>query len=328
MRYKNNFIYYITLFACVLFILAGCASIFLKFDQRKDVRAFTAQMAKKYQFNQNELLDLFKQVTIQKSTLSNIQHPYEEKPWYVYQERLVTKQRTQDGLKYWKHHARALQYAQNTYGVPASIIVAIIGVESNYGKVNFKYRTFDALTTLSFDYPKRAKFFQQELEQYLLLTREHHLDPLAIFGSYAGAIGPAQFMPSTYRRFAVSYQTGGTADIINNNDDAIVSVANFLKQKGWQPNKIITVRAKTNSTKYQQLLTKPPRLTIAQFKTYGLIPPHIISNRAIALLVPLQKQQTTEYWLGFNNFMVLMKYNPNVNYAMAIYNLSKQLDRP
>ena len=186
-----------TIVAIVILIISGCAIFSPRFDQRQDVRAFITSMVKKHNFTYNELQALFKQVKIQKRTLSNVQHPYEEKPWYAYQERLITKQRITDGVKYWHQHARALQYAQNNYGVPADIIVAIIGIESNYGQINFKYRTLDSLASLSFCYPKRAQFFKQELEEYLLFTRQLNLDPLSVYGSYAGAMGPAQFMPST-----------------------------------------------------------------------------------------------------------------------------------
>lgn len=323
MTLKFKHVYCFTLIISIL-LQAGCAS---QLSRRHDVRVFATSMEKKYQFNRDELLALFKQVQIQKNILVTIQHPYEEQPWYIYQNHLVSQQRIRDGKKYWKQHARVLQYAQNKYGIPASIIVAIIGVESNYGKINFKYRTIDALATLGFYYPKRSVFFKQELEQYLLFTRQYHLNPLAIYGSYAGALGPAQFMPSTYRRFAINYKTANTVDIINNHDDAIVSVANFLKQKGWQSKKIIAVQTKVSGEKYKQLLPHPPRLTVAQFKPYGIIPPKIIANRTRALLVPLQTQKSMEYWLGFNNFMVLMKYNPNINYAMAIYHLTKRINQ-
>jgi len=300
----------------------GCASMFTPtLDRQKNVRTFVAMMVKKYNFNQKELLNLFQQVKIQPRTLTNIQHPYEEQPWYIYRNHLITPRRINDGLHYWQQHATVLQYAQNKYGIPASIIVAIIGIESNYGQTQFQYRTFDALATLSFCYPKRAPFFKQELEEYLLLIQKLNVDPLSIYGSYAGAIGPAQFMPSTYRRFAVSYKPAQTPDIINNHNDAIVSVANFLKQQGWQAHRFIAVRAKiTNNTTITS-----QKQTIAQFAKHGIIAPKKIARKNWALFIPLQEKNSFEYWLGLNNFMVLMRYNSNINYAMAVYSLSSQL---
>jgi membrane-bound lytic murein transglycosylase B len=313
MSCKFKLIFYLII---CLITLSSCTTVQL--NQRSDTQQFVAQMSKKYNFNQNELTTLFQQVKIQKNILATMEAPYEEQPWYVYKEHLITKQRVNDGLSYWHKHARALRYAEKHYGVPASIIVAIIGIESNYGTVKFKYRAIDALATLSFYYPKRAAFFKQELTEYLLLTRQMEANPLAFYGSYAGALCIPQFMPSTWRRFAVSYQSERAPDL-NRDSDAIVSIANFLKQKGWQTRHTIAVRVKA------PYRTISGVHSVAQFAKYGAIAPRAISRKDLALPIELQNKKSQEYWLGLNNFRVLMKYNPRINYAMAVYELAKSL---
>jgi len=263
------------------------------FAERPEVKSFIKKMVHKHKFNQKELVSLFDTVAFKPAIIKQFNTPFEAKPWYLYQRVFVNEWRIQHGLEFWEKHAQALMQAEKKYGVPASIIVATIGIETRYGTIMGTYRVLDSLSNLAFSNLPRAKFFQQELEQFLLLTREQHINPNTLMGSYAGAIGQPQFMPSSYRKYAVSTSEKGGADLVHNEDDIIASIANYYKQNGW---------------KYSQPIAVPA----AQL-------PH---NNTKLTLVELQGYLNNEYWLGFHNFDVIKKYNSSNLYAMAVFQLS------
>ena len=213
------------------------------------------------------------------------------------------------------------------FGVPEEIITAVIGVETFYGAQSGKYRVLDALTTLAFGYPKRAEFFRDELEQYLLLTREQNSDVLNVNGSYAGAIGIPQFMPSSYRRYAVDYDRDGKIDLSGSTADAIGSVANYLKNYGWETEQAVAVPALVNSEKYRKALFTGnwPAYTVADLRTLGIVPQTSVPIYRPATLIELENKDGNEYWLGFNNFYVITRYNRSVNYAMSVLQLADEI---
>ena len=222
--------------ALALFLLLAAAPLFAQpYAARDEVKAFIDEVVKRHGFKSAELTRLFSKVQRIDPTLKLIL-PGEQRPsWDDYRAQFVNETRVANGLAFWKENRRSLKRAEEKYGVPAQIIVAIIGVETNYGRNMGRYRVIDALSTLAFDYPPRASFFRGELEQYLLLAREERLNVFATRGSYAGAIGIPQFMPGSLRRYAVDFNGDGRIDLTRSSADAVGSVANFLKQHGWQP---------------------------------------------------------------------------------------------
>ncbi len=300
----------------------------LHFSEKAEV--FIDYMVKVHHFNRKKLTHLLSQVKYNQDVIYKISHPYESKPWNVYKAHFLTQARIENGALYWKKHAKALEYAQKKYGVPASIIVAIIGVETNYGQHTGSYYAIDALSTLAFTYPKRSHFFTKELVQYLLLTKEQNFPPLSVKSSYAGAIGIPQFMPSTYRHYAVGYASKNHSDIVKVDADAIVSIANYFCVNGWERHQPIASEFSNAKPFNPKLISDKPRLriTVRELEKMGIHPAtKMISANEKAAIVELQNETGETYWLVFHNFKVIMKYNPRVTYAMAVYQLSEAIQK-
>jgi len=295
--------------------------------QQPEVKEFMTSMVTQYDFKYAKLEKLFKQAKIKQEILNKIEHPYEAVPWYEYQQHFLMQRRINNGVKFWHKYAMTLRRAYKKYGVPPSIIVAIIGVESAYGKQMGKFKVINALSTLGFKYPKRAEYFQKELAQFLLLCREKHINPLKIYGSYAGAIGQPQFMPSNFRQYAVDFNNPNSADLIHNPKDAIASVANFFQAHGWQHGKSIALKAKLNKTFHGKMpdVMQKPQFTLAQLTKYHLKPMAVLPSHALVNIVKLQGKKGPLYWLGFHNIYVITSYNTNIQYAMAVYQLSREI---
>lgn len=318
--------------ACVLFI-SGCATTLSKeANSSPQVQAFINEMVVKYQFNRDELQQVFANVKFQPHIIQLMQTPHEAKPWYIYRTTFLTEARVNAGVKYWREHEQLLAKAEQEYGVPASIIVAILGVETYYGSMQGNFRVIDALSTLAFDYPPRAPFFKSELTHLLLMARAAKVNPEIFVGSYAGAFGKTQFMPSSYRRYAVAFHHDGYSDLINNDADAIASIANYFKQNGWRAHEAIAspVRFKTKDTyvvyAHKSDNNMKPNKAVSEWHKLGFIPTQTLPSSQLAALLILQQKQGFEYWLGLHNFYVLSRYNPRLNYAMAVYQLSQRIN--
>ena len=278
-------------------------------------------------FRLNYVLD---QAKVKKNILKIMSRPSTGKkatPWYKYRRRFITKKRINDGVKYWQRNASALEQAQWYYGVPAEIIVAIIGVETLYGQNTGSFRVIDALSTLAFHYPRRADFFREELEHYLLLTNEESLDPLKQKGSYAGAMGIGQFMPSSFRRYAVDFDNDGRRDIWHNNVDAIGSVANYFNLHGWQNGEpvIIATQIRPNAVDTLLGLNFKPEYSLRYLKRKGLLYHGDEPNSTKGMFIDLETEIGTVYWLGFQNYYVITRYNRSKRYAMAVYQLAQEI---
>lgn len=293
------------------------------------VQSFINYMVKQHHFDREKLVTIFSQVHYNDDVVSHITHPYEEKPWNMYRAHFITEQRIADGLRYWQKHEAALQYAQRRYGVPPSLIIAIIGIETNYGEHIGEYSAINALSTLAFRHESRAHFFTQELVQFFLLTEEQQLPVLQVKSSYAGALGIPQFMPSTYRHYAVTYQDGNHVDLLNNNDDAIVSIANYLALSGWHRNEPIACIFHHTKPFNMALVstTAKPTTSINRLKSLGIQPNMSVSLDHPVAIVELHNEKNNEYWLAFHNFRVIMRYNPRIIYTMAIYQMSETLQK-
>lgn len=299
-----------------------------KFSQRPDVHKFILMMVHNYHFNEKELNKLFDKVVIQQKILETMAKPAETWPWYKYQSFFITQDRINGGVEFWNKHAQTLKEVETNDGVPADVIVAIIGVETFYGKNQGNYRVLDSLATLAFNYPKRKAFFQEELKEYLLLARDNQFDPTHILGSYAGAIGQGQFMPSSYRNYAIDYRNTGVKDLRNDTDDVIASIGNYLKQHGWDKGQPVAVKAQINGSSYKKLKADQlkPNYTISYLKTLGVTPVsgHYPSSAKTNFMC-LEGKTAGENWLGFYNFYVISSYNPRINYTMAVYQLSEAI---
>ncbi len=300
---------------------------FANISARPDVQQFIQEMEKQYQFSPQTLTQLFKQVDIQQSIIDAMNRPAESKPWYLYRPLFVTPKSINDGIAYYETHKSALLRAEKEYGVPASIIVAIIGVETRYGKVTGNYRVIDALSTLAFEYPKRAPFFRQELVEYLLLTREQRIDPLSLKGSYAGAMGIPQFMPSSYRKYAVDFSGNGKRDLWTNNADAIGSVANYFKGYGWQTGNPVALKLSQVADPSVGLDNVQPTTPIGTLRQEGIKDLGKLNDQWLGTVLGYQLLHHKEYWLGLQNFYVITKYNKSPQYALAVYQLGQAIEQ-
>jgi membrane-bound lytic murein transglycosylase B len=294
-----------------------------------EINQYIQSVSKQYQFDPKELTKLFKHAHMNPDIIARMNHPYEAKPWAHYREFFITPARIEQGVTFWEANRDVLTEAEQRFGVPASVIVAILGVETFYGQYTGKFSVFDALTTLSFNHQPRAEFFKSELTQYLLMTREQKLDPLALTGSYAGALGMPQFMPSSYRRYAIDYTEGGSADLIHDSRDAIFSIANFLKNMGWQVNKPVAFNIKTHRPLAEQWLSMnaKPMLTLKTLQSRGIARELTLDKNTPVAIIKLEAEKAfnPNYWITTNNFRAIMHYNPKINYAMAVYQLSEEI---
>lgn len=298
--------------------------------QRPEVRAFIHDMVVRHDFDRSQLLNLFAQVEFRDDIIARMTRPAERVlVWHEYREIFLDRQRIDGGVAFWREHADTLARAEQVYGVPAEIIVAIIGVETRYGRITGRDAVMDALTTLAFDFPRRADFFRSELEHYLLLTREERIDPLSLKGSYAGAMGIAQFMPSSYRAYAIDFSGDGRRDLWNNPVDAIGSVASYLAEHGWQRDGRITVDATLENTQAADLISNGlnrPQQTLRDWRALGVRPEvQGLDETLTANLLAFEATWGTWYQLTFNNFYVITRYNRSRLYAMAVYELAQAI---
>lgn len=294
--------------------------------KRPEVQQFIKQMVGQHGFKQQEIVAYLKAAEFQPKIIESMERPYEKKSWDVYRDLFLTQNRLEAGIQFWQANQAALEQAQKKYGVPASVIVAILGVETLYGKRQGEYRVLDALTTLAFDYPKRAPFFTKELAEYFLLCREQGVAPTQYIGSYAGAIGQPQFMPSSYRFYAVNGTGKRGIDLVNQNEDVIASVANYFHKHGWKTNQLVAKPANIVGSQYKkiQVNSRQPNYTYRQLRALG-----VRSDSAKAMqkagLIELATNRGEEYWIAYPNFYVITRYNSSPQYALVVYLLSQQL---
>ncbi len=321
-----NFFLKITCIFCVLFSPVAFADEIL--IQKPDVKTFIQRMQDKHHYSKKKLLALLKSVKPQPQVIENMRHPLEKETWKLYQRVFIEEDHIAQGAAFRKKYHRSLVQAETKYGVPGSIIIATLGVETLYGKRSGNYRVIDSLSNLSFSDQPRANYFRGELEHFLLLTREQRLDPFKIQGSYAGAIGAPQFMPSSYRYYAASFSKKTHIDLIHNTQDAIASIANYYKEHGWKSPQFIAVPAKVEGKAYLTLLNSdsPSSVFYARdLARYGITPQHKIRPGYPLKLITLDGLKGKEYWLVFHDFDVIKRYNSSNLYAMAVYQLSRNI---
>lgn len=289
------------------------------------IPGFIDEMVAKHHFKRSELERLFHRAQYKQSVIDAITTPATTKPWPEYRAIFVNDQRIQAGLKFWKHYRHTLRRAEKQYGVPQEIIVALIGVETLYGEHTGTYRAIDALTTLAFKYPQRATFFRGELEQYLLLARDQGFNLLDVQGSYAGALGIPQFMPSSYRKYAVDFDHDGKIDLMHDPVDAIGSVANYLKQFGWTRGQPVALRGKVGEGVHD--VSQADARSTREWAAAGVTPEQDVAGNAKARLIDFTVKDGKEFWLAFDNFRVITRYNNSDFYAMSVYQLADALHK-
>ena len=310
---------------CLLLSLKALAA----FDvDRPEVQQFIDNMVENHSYDRATLEAVLNEAESKESILEAISRPAEgTMEWDRYRRIFMTDERIQAGTAFWKEHRAELERISEDTGVSIEILVGIIGVETYYGRITGSYRVLDALATLGFDYPPRSKFFLGELEQFLLLVREEGMDAASATGSYAGAMGRPQFMPSSYRAYAVDSTSDGKRDIWNNWSDVIGSIANYFVRHGWKKDQPVVATA----TLGDQWSGDPPKNTLTPKETVtslshqGVLFSTTLSGDDKSQLVTLNGEDGVEYWVGFHNFFVITRYNRSVMYALAVHQLGQEI---
>jgi membrane-bound lytic murein transglycosylase B len=292
---------------------------------RPDVKRFIDEVAARDSIGKRPLRKLLRAAVSQPAIIEAMNRPAEKaKPWYEYRPIFITERRIREGTDFWLAHRRELDRASVMSGVAPEYLAAIVGVETYYGRLTGSYRVLDALATLAFDYPARADFFRAELEQFILLTRDLNMDPLAVRGSYAGAMGAPQFMPSNYRRYAVDADANGRIDLWNSWSDVCASVGNYLKEHGWNSGEPVLSEAVVESAKAADLDGRKLALadTVESLKAKGVAFDSAMPPDAPAILIAADEADGIHWRVGYNNFYVITRYNHSALYAMAVYELA------
>ena len=291
------------------------------------MNVFIDEMVAEHQFKPELLRRWLNKARLQPAILEAIARPAEAKPWRDYRPIFLTPERIRGGAYFMRQFSRTLGRASDQYGVPPQIVTAIIGVETRYGKQSGNYPIIDSLSTLGFAYPPRAAFFRGELKQFFLMAREEKFDPLLPRGSYAGALGMPQFIPSSFRRYAVDFDGNGKRDLWNSTADAIGSVANYFEQHGWHAFEPIATRVTVTGKNFQTVMddNATPRFDTADLRQAGVIIPGDLYDDLKGSLIMLDAGEGPEYWVAWHNFYVITRYNHSILYAMAAYQLSREI---
>ena len=304
-------------------------SIYSDYSENDETVEFIDYMTQKHGYEKSYLEAIFQRAKYQERVVRIMnRQPEGTMTWERYRGIMVNESRISAGKEFIKSHKQDLKRAENIYGVPAEIIASIIGIETRYGRIKGNIRVIDSLSTLAFDYPRRSKFFKVQLEEFLLLSREENFNLEEIEGSIAGAMGYGQFMPDSYRDYAVDFDNDGVRDILNNPIDAIGSVANFLNKKGkWKPNVPIAMRAKAISEIKEITSSFKPYMTEIELEKFGLEATKIIPSNLKFVPISLNLEDGYEYWLGFDNYQSISRYNRSKLYVMAVLEFSNSLSK-
>ena len=300
-----------------------------RFDlKRAEIVSFVNDVVERDSLNRRKVLRLLAQGEPQPKILEIMEHPAEKvSPWWEYRDHFLTEERIAEGVEFYVEHRETLQRIATKSGIPPQYLVAIVGVETKYGRFTGHYRVLDALMTLAFDYPPRSSYFRDELEQFLLLIAEEHLDPLKITGSYAGAMGVPQFMPSSYRKYAVDADTDDKRDLWGDWDDVLASVANYFVEHGWQPGGPVLAEARLDPEPKFQIDPHNLELneTVDSLNAQGVEILPAEPGATPVVLISAEQQDGPAYRVGFQNFYVITRYNRSARYAMAVHDLAETI---
>lgn len=300
-----------------------------RFDlKRPEIAAFIKDVSERDGLSRKQVVALLRKGEPQPKIIEAMTRPAEKvTPWWEYHDRFLTEERISQGAQFYSEHRESLERIAAARGIPPQYLVAIMGVETKYGRMTGKYRVLDALMTLAFDYPPRSDYFRGELEQFLLLYSEEHLDPLKVTGSYAGAMGVPQFMPSSYRLFAVDGDQDSKRDLWNDWDDILASIANYFAQHGWEAGGPVLAETRLDPEPKFQIDTRNLELneTVDSLNAEGV---QILSDQTGAtpvVLISAEQQDGPAYRVGFRNFYVITRYNHSARYAMAVHDLAEAI---
>jgi membrane-bound lytic murein transglycosylase B len=305
---------------CSAIVACSCTTVV---KNEATIGAFIQQMVSKHPFDEQELTDLFDKVELKEDIIKKISKPSEGLPWYKYRKIFLKEPRIKAGVQFWHDNEQTLAAVEQETGVPAAIIVAIIGVETQYGQHTGNYRVIDALATLAFAYPPRSPFFRTELEHFLVLCKEGHIDPLNPTGSYAGAMGMPQFMPSSYRIYTIDYNKDKYRDIWHNPADVIASIGNYFAKHGWKTGQPVAFPLGENEQKPANLkpFLKEDLSLIKSNRPNPNISKPLLSTKK-AKIIAFEQENGEELWAASDNFFVITRYNHSPLYAMAVFQLS------
>ena len=316
-------------FKILLIAFLTSQSIYSDYSVKDETIEFIDYMVQKHGYEKSNLERIFQRAEYQEKVVRIMnRQPEGTMTWERYREIMVNESRISAGKEFIRSHKQDLKRAEKIYGVPAEIIASILGIETRYGRIKGNIRVIDSLSTLAFDYPRRSKFFKIQLEEFLLLSKEENFNPEEIEGSIAGAMGYGQFMPDSYRDYAVDFDNDGVRDILNNPVDAIGSVANFLNKKGkWKPNAPVAIRAKAINEIKEIKSSFKPYMTSMELEKIGLVASEGIPGNLKFVPISLDLEDGYEYWLGFDNYHSISRYNRSKLYVMAVFEFSNSLSK-
>ena len=292
-----------------------------------EIEPFVAEVTKRFAVPPDRVRTLMTQAKVLDKVLRAISRPAERMAWKDYRKIFLTRERVIAGAGFLDEHRDLLVRAEREYGVPATIITAIIGVETFFGRIKGRHRVLDSLATLGFRYERRAKFFRNELAHFIALSQEEGIDATHAVGSYAGAMGIPQFIPSSYRAYAVDFDGDGRRDLLTSVQDAVGSVGNYLARHGWRRGDPIVFNPQTPARSFSHLVNKKlkPVRPLAELTAAGLAVPADAKPDAKAALYAMKGAEGTEYWIGLKNFYVITRYNHSKLYALAVVQLAREI---
>jgi membrane-bound lytic murein transglycosylase B len=295
----------------------------------EEVRDFGVKVAERNRISRSAVLDWLSKADKKPDVIKYMDRQAESRPWNEYKPFFINEKKIKKGRKFKKRYPKSFRAVYRRYGLDPYIVLAILGVESDYGTYRLPYRAMDALATLAFHYPRRAEYFKRELEALMVYSYRSKINPYNLRSSYAGAVGMPQFMPSNITKYGADFSGDGRVNIVRSGADSIGSIAKYLNKHGWKKNKPIAVKVRVTGSSWKKYLDKKLSEThsVSFLKKQGVRPTLPVSSRLQASLVSLDGEDGTEYWLLFDNFKVIMRYNPSIKYAMAVTLLSKYIRR-